>query len=298
MKGKRYKHNAAAVMNKQQRRSLRRYAPIFLFPTVIAFAIGFVWPFLQGIYLSFFRFRTLRNITFTGLSNYKSAFLDPQFFRSFLFTVGFTVVSVLIINVAAFLIALALTRKIGGSTLFRTVFFMPNLIGGIVLGYIWKIILDGFIYKYAETTLALNATYGFWGLVILISWQQIGYMMIIYIAGLQNVPSSYIEAARIDGASGFQLLRYITLPSVMPSITICTFLTLTNSFKLFDQNLALTAGAPARKTEMLALNIYKSFYESTTNMGVGQAKAVLFFIVVVVIALGQLYFTSRKESAA
>ncbi len=297
MKGKRYKHNAAAVMNKQQRRSLRRYAPIFLFPTVIAFAIGFVWPFLQGIYLSFFRFRTLRNITFTGLSNYKSAFLDPQFFRSFLFTVGFTVVSVLIINVAAFLIALALTRKIGGSTLFRTVFFMPNLIGGIVLGYIWKIILDGFIYKYAETTLALNATYGFWGLVILISWQQIGYMMIIYIAGLQNVPSSYIEAARIDGASGFQLLRYITLPSVMPSITICTFLTLTNSFKLFDQNLALTAGAPARKTEMLALNIYKSFYESTTNMGVGQAKAVLFFIVVVVIALGQLYFTSRKESA-
>lgn len=298
MKGKRYKHNAAAVMNKQQRRSLRRYAPIFLFPTVIAFAIGFVWPFLQGIYLSFFRFRTLRNITFTGLSNYKSAFLDPQFFRSFLFTVGFTVVSVLIINVAAFLIALALTRNTSGSTLFRTVFFMPNLIGGIVLGYIWKIILDGFIYKYAETTLALNATYGFWGLVILISWQQIGYMMIIYIAGLQNVPSSYVEAARIDGASGFQLLRYITLPSVMPSITICTFLTLTNSFKLFDQNLALTAGAPARQTEMLALNIYKSFYESTTNMGVGQAKAVLFFIVVVVIALGQLYFTSRKESAA
>ena len=260
--------------------------------------IGFVWPFLQGIYLSFFRFRTLRSITFTGLSNYKSALSDPQFFRSFLFTVGFTVASVFIINIAAFLIALALTRKIAGSTLFRTVFFMPNLIGGIVLGYIWKIILDGLIYKYAQTTLALNATYGFWGLVILISWQQIGYMMIIYIAGLQNVPSSYIEAARIDGADGFQLLRYITLPSVMPSITICTFLTLTNSFKLFDQNLALTAGAPARKTEMLALNIYKSFYESTTNMGVGQAKAVLFFIVVVIIALGQLYFTSRKESEA
>lgn len=297
MKGKRYKHNAA-VMNKQQRRALRRYAPLFLFPTVIAFVIGFVWPFLQGIYLSFFRFRTLRSITFTGLSNYKSALSDPQFFRSFLFTVGFTVASVFIINIAAFLIALALTRKIAGSTLFRTVFFMPNLIGGIVLGYIWKIILDGLIYKYAQTTLALNATYGFWGLVILISWQQIGYMMIIYIAGLQNVPSSYIEAARIDGADGFQLLRYITLPSVMPSITICTFLTLTNSFKLFDQNLALTAGAPARKTEMLALNIYKSFYESTTNMGVGQAKAVLFFIVVVIIALGQLYFTSRKESEA
>ncbi len=298
MKGKRYKHNASRVANKQQRRAIRRYAPLFLFPMVIAFAIGFVWPFIQGIYLSFFRFRTLRNIKFTGLSNYSAAFTDGQFFRSFLFTAAFTVVSVLAINLIAFMIALALTRRIAGSTFFRTVFFMPNLIGGIVLGYIWKIILDGAIYRFAGTTLALNATYGFWGLVILMCWQQIGYMMIIYIAGLQNVPSSYIEAAKIDGASGFQLLRHITLPSVMPSITICTFLTLTNSFKLFDQNLALTAGAPARKTEMLALNIYKSFYESTTNMGVGQAKAVLFFVIVVVIALGQLYFTSRKESEA
>lgn len=297
MKGKRYKPNSAAIANRQQKRAVIRYAPIFLFPTVIAFVIGFVWPFLQGIYLSFFRFRTLRNIKFTGLSNYAAALADEQFFRSFLFTAAFTIVSVLAINIIAFSIALALTRKIRGSTLFRTVFFMPNLIGGIVLGYIWKIILDGAIYRFAGTTLALNATYGFWGLVILTAWQQIGYMMIIYIAGLQNVPSSLIEAAKIDGANGFQLLRNITLPSVMPSITICTFLTLTNSFKLFDQNLALTAGAPARKTEMLALNIYKSFYESTTNMGIGQAKAVIFFVLVVVIALGQLYFTSRKENA-
>ncbi len=297
MKGKRYKPNTAAIANKQQKRAVIRYAPVFLFPTVIAFIIGFVWPFLQGIYLSFFRFRTLRNIKFTGLGNYAAALKDEQFFRSFLFTAAFTLVSVLAINIIAFFIALALTRKMRGSTFFRTVFFMPNLIGGIVLGYIWKIILDGAIYRFAGTTLALNATYGFWGLVILTAWQQIGYMMIIYIAGLQNVPSSLIEAAKIDGANSLQLLRNITLPSVMPSITICTFLTLTNSFKLFDQNLALTAGAPARKTEMLALNIYKSFYESTTNMGIGQAKAVIFFVLVVVIALGQLYFTSRKENA-
>ncbi len=296
MRGKRYRVNPSAIANKQQKRAVRRYAPIFLLPTVAAFIIGFLWPFLQGIYLSFFRFKTLRNIKFTGLSNYVAAFNDGQFFRSFLFTLAFTVVSVLLINVLAFLIALALTKGIKGSTAFRTIFFMPNLIGGIVLGYIWKIILDGAIYRFAGTTLALNATYGFWGLVILLCWQQIGYMMIIYIAGLQNVPSSYVEAARIDGANGWQLLRHITLPSVMPSVTICTFLTLTNSFKLFDQNLALTNGNPAHETEMLALNIYKSFYESTTNMGVGQAKAVIFFVAVVIIALGQLYFTSRKEA--
>ena len=297
MAGKRLKINGFAVSNKQQRRAIRRYAPIFLFPTVIAFTIGVVWPFIEGLYLSFFRFKTLRNITFTGFKNYALALSDEQFFRSFLFTAAFSITTVLLVNIIAFGIALALTKNILGSTVFRTIFFMPNLIGGIVLGYIWKVILDGVIYKFWSTTLALNANFGFWGLVILTLWQQIGYMMIIYIAGLQNVPQSFIEAAKIDGASSVQLLWHITLPSVMPSITICTFLTLTNSFKLFDQNLALTNGDPAHKTEMLALNIYKSFYESTTNMGVGQAKAVLFFIVVTVIALGQLYFTGRKESA-
>lgn len=294
-KENRKKHNSSAIANKNQRRAVQKYAPIFLLPTFAAFCIGFVWPFLQGIYLSFFRFKTLRNIKFTGLDNYIAAFKDVQFFKSFLFTVVFTAVSVILINVIAFVIAYALTKDIKGSTVFRTVFFMPNLIGGIVLGYIWKIILDGVIYKFAETTLELNSTYGFWGLIILMCWQQVGYMMIIYIAGLQSIPSTYMEAARIDGANGFQLLRHITLPCVMPSITICTFLTLTNSFKLFDQNLALTKGNPAHETEMLALNIYKSFYESTTNMGVGQAKAVIFFILVVIISLTQLYFTRSKE---
>lgn len=287
--------NLLAVQNKSQRKAIRRWSPLFIMPTFIAFIIGFVWPFIWGIYLSFFRFKTLKNISFTGLDNYKAAFSDEGFIRSFLFTVAFTVVSVIIINLIAFSVALALTKGIKGSNIFRTIFFMPNLIGGIVLGYLWKIILDALIIRFLGSTLALNATYGFWGLVILVAWQQIGYMMIIYVAGLQNVPDDQIEAARIDGASGFQLLKYITIPSVMPSITICTFLTLTNGFKLFDQNLALTGGKPFSETEMLALNIYKSFYESTTNMGVGQAKAVIFFVVVVAIALTQLYLTRSKE---
>lgn len=290
------KYNSVEINNKSQLKAVKKYSVIFLLPTVAAFLIGFVWPFFFGIYLSFFRFKTLSNTTFVGIKNYISALTDPAFWSSFWFTVIFTAVSVILINVIAFFIALALTKNIHGASLFRTVFFMPNLIGGIVLGYIWKIILNGIIIKYFNSTLALNSTYGFWGLVVLLCWQQIGYMMIIYIASLQNVSPEFIEAAQIDGAGSTQILKHIILPSVMPSITICTFLTLTNSFKLFDQNLALTGGEPAHKTEMLALNIYKSFYESTTNMGVGQAKAVVFFIVVVVIALTQLYLTSKKEN--
>ncbi|MBO5873333.1 MAG: sugar ABC transporter permease [Clostridia bacterium] len=288
--------NPSAVNNKSQRRAIMRYSPIFLMPTAIAFCIGFVWPFIWGIYLSFFRFKTLGNTSFVGLENFIKAFSDESFLSSFGFTVAFTAVSVILINVIAFSIALVLTKGIKGSNIFRTVFFMPNLIGGIVLGYLWKIILDAVIMRFLNSTLALNATYGFWGLIMLVCWQQIGYMMIIYIAGLQNVPYEYVEAAKIDGANGWQLLRRITIPAVMPSITICTFLSLTNGFKLFDQNLALTGGKPFKETEMLALNIYKSFYESTTNMGVGQAKAVIFFVIVVIIALAQLYLTGRKEA--
>ncbi len=272
-----------------------RWAPLFLFPTLAAFLIGFVWPFIFGIYLSFFRFKTLRFREFVGLDNYVSALNDSTFLHSFLFTVLFTVLSVVLINLIAFFIALALTKGIRGGYFFRTVFFLPNLIGGIVLGYIWKIILDGIIMRFFNSSLVLDATYGFWGLIILLCWQQVGYMMIIYIAGLQNVPEELIEAARIDGADSRQILRHITLPTVMPSITICTFLTLTNSFKLFDQNLALTAGQPFRETEMLALNIYNSFYSSVTNMGVGQAKAVIFFVLVALIALSQLYLTRSRE---
>ena len=283
------------AVNKTMRVSLKRYFPIFMLPTLIAFIIGFVWPFLWGIYLSFFKFKTLRFTEFNGINNYINAFSDETFLNAFTFTAIFTVVAVLLINLFAFALALALTSKIKGTTVFRTIFFMPNLIGGIVLAYVWKYILNEIIHLMFDSQLVLETSYGFWSLVILLCWQQIGYMMIIYIAGLQGVPNEYVEAAKIDGASNWQILTKITIPTVMPSITICLFLSLTNSFKLFDQNLALTGGSPNKTTEMMALNIYNSFYQSSTNMGVGQAKAVVFFVIVVVISLLQLYFTKRKE---
>ena len=275
-------------------KTLKRYFPIFVLPTLIAFSFAFIIPFVMGVYLSFCKFKTITNAQFVGLSNYIKIFADKDFVNAFGFTLKFSVVSIVTINVFAFILALALTRKIKGTNLFRTVFFMPNLIGGIILGYIWQQMINAVLLKY-ETTLVANPTYGFWGLIILMNWQMIGYMMIIYVAGLQNVPTDLIEAAEIDGATSLQTLFKVKIPMVMPSITICLFLTVSNSFKLFDQNLALTAGAPSKKTAMLALDIYNTFYGRSGFEGVGQAKAVLFFIVVAVIALGQLVLTRRKE---
>lgn len=275
-------------------KTLKRYFPIFVLPTLIAFSFAFIIPFVMGVYLSFCKFKTITNAQFVGLENYIKIFADKDFINAFGFTLKFSVVSIITINVFAFILALALTRKIKGTNLFRTVFFMPNLIGGIILGYIWQQMINAVLLKY-ETTLVANPTYGFWGLVILMNWQMIGYMMIIYVAGLQNVPTDLIEAAQIDGATSLQTLFKVKIPMVMPSITICLFLTVSNSFKLFDQNLALTAGAPSKKTAMLALDIYNTFYGRNGYEGVGQAKAVLFFIVVAVIALGQLVLTRRKE---
>lgn len=275
-------------------KTLKRYFPIFVLPTLIAFSFAFIIPFVMGVYLSFCKFKTITNAQFLGLDNYIKIFADKDFVNAFGFTLKFSVVSIVTINVFAFILALALTRKIKGTNLFRTVFFMPNLIGGIILGYIWQQMINAVLLKY-ETTLVANPTYGFWGLIILMNWQMIGYMMIIYVAGLQNVPTDLIEAAEIDGATSLQTLFKVKIPMVMPSITICLFLTVSNSFKLFDQNLALTAGAPSKKTAMLALDIYSTFYGRSGFEGVGQAKAVLFFIVVAVIALGQLVLTRRKE---
>lgn len=275
-------------------KTLKRYFPIFVLPTLIAFSFAFIIPFVMGVYLSFCKFKTITNAQFVSLENYIKIFADKDFVNAFGFTLKFSVVSIITINVFAFILALALTRKIKGTNLFRTVFFMPNLIGGIILGYIWQQMINAVLLKY-ETTLVANPTYGFWGLVILMNWQMIGYMMIIYVAGLQNVPTDLIEAAQIDGATSLQTLFKVKIPMVMPSITICLFLTVSNSFKLFDQNLALTAGAPSKKTAMLALDIYNTFYGRNGYEGVGQAKAVLFFIVVAVIALGQLVLTRRKE---
>ena len=275
-------------------KAVKKYWPIFLLPTMAAFLIGFIIPFIEGIYLSFCNFTTIKDAKFVGIQNYIEAFKDSNFLGSFKFTTLFAIVSLVLINVLAFLVALALTQNIKGKNIFRTVFFMPNLIGGIVLGYVWQLIFDGIFVKF-DTALKLNETLGFWGLVILVGWQQIGYMMIVYIAGLQAIPGDIQEAAMIDGATRMQRLFKITIPNMMPSITICTFLTITNSFKLFDQNLALTGGEPLHKTEMLALNIYSTFYGRVGAEGVGQAKAVVFFIIVVAIGLLQLKLTRDKE---
>ncbi len=279
-------------------KALKKYAPVFVLPTFAAFLIGFILPFFQGLYLSFCQFTTIKNAKFIGVGNYLRAFQDQSFRDSFWFTVAFAIVSILSINLIAFGLALVLTRnQLKGTNIFRTVFFMPNLIGGIVLGYIWQILINCILSIAGKPLLALNSTAGYWGLIILMCWQQIGYMMIIYIAGIQNVPDTLTEAAAIDGATAWQTLLKVKLPMVMPSITICVFLTLTNSFKLFDQNLALTAGEPAHATEMLALNIYQTFYARAGAQwkGLGQAKAVIFCILVIVISLIQFKATHSKE---
>lgn len=276
-------------------KSYKRYFPVFVLPTLAAFLIAFVIPFVLGIYLSFTEFRTVSDAKFVGLSNYITALTaDSSFAASLWFTVKFAAVSVVSINVIAFILALMLTSRIPGTRIFRTIFFMPNLIGGIVLGYIWQVIINGVLYPF-DYSITSSPTFGYWGLVVLMNWQMIGYMMIIYIAGIQNIPDSITEAALVDGAGPFTKLFKIIIPSVMPAVTICLFLTITNSFKLFDQNLALTAGAPSDRTQMVALDIYNTFYSRIGYEGVGQAKAVIFFIIVAVIALAQLSFTRGKE---
>lgn len=284
-------------------KATKKWWPVFVLPTFAAFIIGFIVPFCEGLYLSFCKFTTINKAVWVGASNYVKVFQDPQFFTSLGFTAVFTIFSTVLINVFAFAVALALTNNIKGTNVFRTIFFMPNLIGGIVLGYIWNILFNCLLSLLAKPLLALNITAGFWGMIVLMCWQQIGYMMIIYIAGLQSIPTDYIEAARIDGATANQILFKIKIPNVMPSITICTFLTLTNSFKMFDQNMALTGGLPSvmengtkvNITELLALNIYSTYNINKNWHGVAQAKAVVFFILVAVLALAQQAATRSKE---
>ncbi len=276
-------------------KALSKYFALFALPTLIAFVIAFVIPFLMGIYLSFAKFTTVTNAQWVGVSNYVKAFTaNDEFLKALWFTVKFTVVSMITINVLGFALALLLTRGLKGTNAFRTAFFTPNLIGGIVLGYIWQVILNGILGAFG-VTLTYSPEYGFWGLVILMNWQLIGYMMIIYVAGIQNIPGELIDAARVDGAGKWGILKNVTIPMVMPAVTICTFLTLTNSFKLFDQNLALTAGAPSKQTAMVALDIFNTFYTRNGWEGVGQAKAVVFFVVVGLLALIQLLITRRRE---
>ena len=280
-------------------KAIKRYFPVFVLPTLIAFTIGFLAPFVLGVYLSFCKFTTVTDAKFIGLSNYVKILGDGDFLHSLWFTALFTIVTVLLINIFAFAVAMLLTKNIKGTNIFRTVFFMPNLIGGIVLGYVWQLLLNG-ILAHFQKTLTYSSKYGFWGLVILMLWQQVGYMMIIYISGIQNIPGELIEAAQIDGATATQILFKIKIPMIMPSVTICTFLTLTNGFKMFDQNLSLTGGDPGKQSQLLALNIYDTFYgrSGPAWKGIGQAKAVVFFVLVVAIALIQLRATSSKEVQA
>lgn len=278
-------------------KSIQKYFVLFALPGLICFAIAFLIPMVMGVVLSFFKFTTVTDGTFIGIENYKRIFINNDFTSALWFTVKFTVVSVITINLGAFTLAMLLTRGIKGTNAFRTIFFMPNLIGGIVLGWIWQVIINGVLLP-RGVTIVSDPKYGFWGLVVLMNWQNIGYMMVIYIAGIQNISHDLIEAAQIDGANKVTMLRSVILPSIMPSITICSFLTLTNGFKLFDQNLALTAGDPGKQTEMLALNIFNTFYGRTGFEGVGQAKAVIFTIIVAFIALTQLRLTRSKEVEA
>ena len=282
------------LLGVNMQKNIKKYWPVFTLPVMAAFAIGFVIPFAMGIYLSFTKFTTVRDAQWVGLSNYAKLLADQTYLHSFFLTVAFAAVTIILINVIAFAIAMALTKELKGTNIFRTVFFMPNLIGGIVLGYIWQLIFSGILVHF-NTALNLDARLGFWGLVILVCWQQIGYMMIIYIAGLQSIPGEVMEAAQIDGANSWQRLWKVTIPMMMPSITICTFLSITNGFKLFDQNLSLTAGEPSKLSEMMALNIYNTFYGRSGWEGVGQAKAVIFFVIVVAIGLIQLRATRSKE---
>ncbi len=282
-------------------KATKRYWPLFVLPTMAAFCIGFILPFVYGIFLSFCKFTTVTDFQWVGFENYAKIFvvngkLDTTFLHALWYTALYTIVTSVIINIVAFAIAMALTKGIKGTNAFRTIFFMPNLIGGIVLSYIWLMIFNSFLQRVSQTIVSTQ-WHAFWGMVIVMCWQQIGYMMIIYIAGIQNVPADLIEAAQIDGANNKQVLTNVIIPTLRPTITVCTFLTLTNGFKMFDQNLALTGGNPARKSELLALNIYNTMYGKTGWQGVGQAKAVIFFILVAIISLLQNRITAGKEEA-
>lgn len=275
---------------------IKRWFPVFALPTFLAFLLAFVVPFAMGLYLSFTKFRTVNDASWVGVQNYVAAFTDnTNFLGAAWFTIRLTVVSVVTVNVLAFALAMALTKALKGTNIFRAVFFLPNLIGGIVLGYVGQLLVNAVLQGLWHKDLTYSSSFGFWGLVIIINWQMIGYMMVIYIAGIQNIPTDVMEAAEIDAAGPWRKLIHVTLPMVAGSITICTFLTLSNCLKMFDQNLALTAGAPKNQTEGLALNIYRTFYFLRNQQGVGQAKAVIFFVFVSVVAYLQLRATRRQE---
>jgi raffinose/stachyose/melibiose transport system permease protein len=291
------------TIKKKSKNNLSYWA--FVGPSVFAFTLVIFIPLILGIYYSFTDWNGISSqINFVGFENYIKAFSDEGFRSSFFFTTKFTIAAVIVINIIGFGLALLVTRESRISNLLRTVFFMPNLIGGLILGFIWQFI---FVNVFNGLGQALgqewmmgwlsNEITGFWGMVIIVSWQMAGYVMVVYVAGLQNVPPELNEAAKIDGANWWQRLRNITIPMVKPAFTISLFLTLSNSFKLFDQNLALTNGGPGNATQMLALNIYQTAF-TLNKINLAQAKAVIFFVIVAVIGLVQVYLTKKDEVEA
>ncbi|MGP1618112.1 carbohydrate ABC transporter permease [Peptostreptococcus stomatis] len=274
---------------------------LFLAPVLIALIMVVVIPLLYGVYYSFTNWDGINTPVFAGITNYIQLLGDEGFRNALWFTTKFAVVSIVLINAIGLGLALLVTQKLKGSNLMRTVFFMPNLIGGLILGFIWQFVfIQGFdAIGQAVGTQALQGWLsttrtGFWGLVILTAWQMSGYIMIIYIAHLEGIPEDLVEAAQIDGANVFQRFRHIIFPLVAPAFTVSMFLTLSNSFKLYDQNLSLTGGAPYNSTQMVAMNIYNTAFLEN-KMAYAQSKALIFFIIIAVISLTQVYYNKKRE---
>ena len=293
-------------INTKKRKNLKNVGLFALFvgPALLAFCVIVLIPFFTGIYYSFTDWNGVNGtINWVGLDNFKYLFTeDKQFQQSFWITTKYTVVAIILTNVVGFVLAILVTQMLKTRNILRTVFFMPNLIGGLLLGFVWQFIfVKGFASIGQITGISLfelpwlgDAKTAFWGIVIVSVWQGGGYIMLISTPALQNVPQELIEAAKIDGASRWQILRHITIPMVAPAVTVCLFLTISWSFKVFDVNLSLTNGGPFKSTEMLALNIYTEAFVNN-RYGLGEAKALIFFIVVAAITIIQVTYTKKKE---
>ncbi len=277
---------------------------MFLAPALISFSMIVLIPMLIGFFYAFTDWNGIvgSSMEFVGVHNFIDIFTrDDSFIHALGFTAVFSVCAVVLVNLVGFALALLVTQKFHGATFLRGIFFMPNLIGGLLLGFTWQFIFVSIFEAISKATgwtifsgWLSNPETGFVGLLILTVWQLSGYMMIVYIAQIQQIPEDVKEAARIDGANSWHMLKSIILPLMMPAFTIGLFLSISNSFKMFDQNLALTQGGPYKSTEMLALNIYNSAF-GANEFGLAQAKAIIFMIIVAAIGVTQLVITKRKE---
>ncbi|MFR3286887.1 MAG: carbohydrate ABC transporter permease [Enterococcus casseliflavus] len=279
----------------------QRWSYPFLLPAVIAVCAIVIVPFVIGIYYSFTKWDGISVSTFVGLDNFKRILSDKEFMNSLWFTLKFSVVTVALINLVGLGLALIVTKGFRGSSILRTVFFMPNLIGGLILGFIWQFV---FVKAFSAIGTAVGVevlngwlstpTTGFWGMVLMVVWQYAGYIMVIYVAFLQGVDESLLEAASLDGASEWQQMLQIKLPMIRPAFTISLFMSLSFCFKIYDQNLALTSGGPFKSTTMVAMNIVNTAF-SQREMGLAQAKGMIFFLILTIISVTQVFLSSRKE---